>query len=228
MTQTEKLNFVPESIAETPYQRAKQEFDDLIGNARLQAYHWRMAFFCTVIVLCVAVAGMIYLSTQSTIIPYIVEVNSTGSVRLVGKVHQVEYEPNLQSIKYFLSLFVKNIRNIPADQVLLKKNFLNAYNFVTTRSRNLLNEYARNYDPFTKQKDYVISIEITNVVKMSEMSYQVQWIEQVFSKNGSMINQNQYTGIFTITFSTPKNEIILQNNPLGLFIDFFNISKNLN
>ena len=228
MTQTEKLNFVPESIAETPYQRAKQEFDDLIGNARLQAYHWRMAFFCTVIVLCVAVAGMIYLSTQSTIIPYIVEVNSTGSVRLVGKVHQVKYEPNLQSIKYFLSLFVKNIRNIPADQVLLKKNFLNAYNFVTTRSRNLLNEYARNYDPFTKQKDYVISIEITNVVKMSDMSYQLQWIEQVFSKSGSMINQNQYTGIFTITFSTPKNEIILQNNPLGLFIDFFNISKNLN
>jgi len=228
MSQTEKLNFVPDSIAETPYQRAKQEFDDLIGNARLQAYHWRMAFFCTVIVLCVTVMGMIYLSSQSKIIPYIVEVDTTGSVRLVGKAHYVDYEPNIQSIKYFLNLFVKNIRSIPADQVLLKKNFLNAYYFVTTKGRNLLNDYARNYDPFTKQKEYVIAVEISNVVKMSEMSYQVQWNEQVFSKNGSMINQNHYTGIFTITFSTPKNETILQKNPLGLFIDFFNISKNLN
>jgi len=227
MSQTEKLNFIPDSIAETPYQRAKQEFDDLIGNARLQAYHWRLAFFCTVIVLCVVVVGMIYLSSQSKIIPYIVEVDNTGSVRLVGKAQQVDYEPNIQSIKYFLSLFVKNIRSIPADQVLLKKNFLNAYHFVTTKGRNLLNDYARNYDPFTKQKEYVISVEITNVVKMSEMSYQVQWVEQVFSKNGSMVNQNQYTGIFTITFSTPKNETVLQKNPLGLFIDFFNISKNL-
>jgi type IV secretion system protein VirB5 len=228
MSQTEKLNFIPDSIAETPYQRAKQEFDDLIGNARLQAYHWRLAFFCTVFVLCVTVLGMIYLSSQSKIIPYIVEVDTTGSVRLVGKVQYVDYEPNIQSIKYFLTLFVKNIRSIPADQVLLKKNFLNAYHFVTSKGRNLLNDYARNYDPFTKQKEYVIAVEISNVVKMSEMSYQVQWIEQVFSKNGSMINQNQYTGIFTITFSTPKNETILQKNPLGLFIDFFNISKNLN
>jgi len=228
MIQTEKLNFIPDSIAETPYQRAKQEFDDLIGNARLQAYHWRMAFFVTVLVLCVTVLGMIYLSSQSKIIPYIVEVESSGAVRLVGKAQQIDYEPNIQSIKYFLSLFVQNIRSIPADQVLLKKNFLNAYHFVTSKGRNLLNEYARQYDPFTKQKEYVIAVEISNVVKMSDKSFQVQWLEQIYSKNGSMVNQNHYTGIFTITFSTPKDETILQNNPLGLFIDFFNISKNLN
>ncbi|KPA11601.1 conjugal transfer protein TrbF [Candidatus Magnetomorum sp. HK-1] len=228
MNQTEKLNFIPDSIAETPYQRAKQDFDDLIGNSRLQAYHWRLAFFCTVLVLCVTVLGMIYLSSQSKIIPYIVEVDSSGSVRLVGKAHHIAYEPKIQSIKYFLSLFINDIRSIPADPVLLKKNFLNAYHFVTTKGRNLLNEYARNYDPFTKQKNSVISVEISNVVKMSEKSYQVQWREQAFSKNGSMINDNQYTGIFTINFSTPKNETVLQKNPLGLFIDFFNISKNLN
>jgi len=228
MIQTEKINFTSDSNAETPYQHAKQEFDNLIGNARLQAYHWRLAFFCTVLVLCVTVIGMIFLSSQSKIIPYIVEVDSTGAVRLVGKAHKINYEPNIQTIKYFLSLFVKNIRSIPADQVLLKKNFLNAYNFVTTKGRNLLNEYARGYDPFTKQKEYVISIEISNVVKMSDKSYQVQWTEQVFSKNGRMINQNRYTGIFTINFSTPTDEDILQKNPLGLFIDFFNISKNLN
>lgn len=76
MTKTEKLNYTPDSVAETPYQRAKQEFDDLIGNARLQAYHWRLAFFCTILVLLVNVVGMIFLSSQSKIIPYIVEVDS--------------------------------------------------------------------------------------------------------------------------------------------------------
>ncbi|MBF0451291.1 MAG: hypothetical protein HQK75_11355 [Candidatus Magnetomorum sp.] len=227
MNQTEKLNFTPDGIAETPYQRAKQDFDDLIGNARLQAYHWRLAFFCTIVVLCITVLGMIYLSSQSKIIPYIVEVDTSGRVRLVGKAERVDYEPRMESIKYFLSLFVNEIRSIPADPVLLKKNFLNAYHFVTNKGRNLLNEYARQYDPFTKQKDYVISVEISNVVKMSEMSYQIQWVEQLFSKNGSMINQNHFTGIFSISFSTPKDETILQKNPLGLFIDFFNISKNL-
>jgi type IV secretion system protein VirB5 len=228
MTKTEKLNYTPDSVAETPYQRAKQEFDDLIGNARLQAYHWRLAFFCTILVLLVNVVGMIFLSSQSKIIPYIVEVDSAGSVRLIGKASKVTYEPNIQSIKYFLSLFVRNIRTIPADQVLLKKNFLNAYHFVTAKGQNLLNEYARAYDPFTKQKEYVIAIEISNVVKMSNKSYQVQWIEQIFSKNGHKINQHRYTGIFSIRFSTPGNEKMLQQNPLGLFIDFFNISKNLN
>ncbi|ETR74022.1 MAG: Conjugal transfer protein [Candidatus Magnetoglobus multicellularis str. Araruama] len=184
-------------------------------------------FFATIFVLCVTVLGMIYLANQSKIIPYIVEVDTSGSVRLVGKAEQVDYQPKLETIKYFLSLFVTEIRSIPADPVLLKKHFLNAYNFVTSKGRNLLNEYARQYDPFTKQKECVISVEISNVVKMSEISYQVQWIEQTFSKNGGMIEQNQYTGIFSITFSTPRDESVLQTNPLGLYIDFFNISKNL-
>jgi len=227
MNQTEKLKYSPDGPHETPYHRAKQEFDDLIGNARVQAYHWRLAFFATVFVLCVTVLGMVYLASQSTIIPYIVEVDSSGSVRLVGKVQHVDYQPKIESIKYFLSQFVNDIRSIPADPVLLKKNFLNAYNFVTSKGRNLLNEYARQYDPFTKQKDFAISVEISNVVKMSEISYQVQWMEQTFSKNGGMVGESQFTGVFAITFSTPKDETALLKNPLGLYIDFFNLSKNL-
>jgi type IV secretion system protein VirB5 len=56
--------FSPEGHTETPYMRAKQEWDDRIGSARVQAFHWRAAFFASSLLCLILASGLIYLSTQ--------------------------------------------------------------------------------------------------------------------------------------------------------------------
>ena len=60
---------------ETPYQKAGQVWDERIGSARVQARNWRlMALGC--LALSFATSGaLIWRSLQSTVTPYIVEVD---------------------------------------------------------------------------------------------------------------------------------------------------------
>ena len=223
----EKIDFEPEGVAETPYLRAKQDYDDLIGSSRIQAKNWRLAFFASFLIVIVLSAGLIYQSSKATVTPYIIEVDKTGSVNFVGKPVAANYKPKQAAIKHFLSQFIVNIRSVPTDPIVMRKNFLNAYNFVTTKGKNTLDNYAMVQDPFSKIGDMAIAVEISSVSEISENSFQVEWLEQVFSQSGLLKDRSRYTSIINFIVKKPKNEKMLLSNPLGIFIDFFSVSKEL-
>jgi len=219
-----KLKFKPEGEPETPYQRARQEFDDFIGAARVQAANWRILAFGELIVIIILLVGFIFVALNSTVVPYIVEVNEHGAVNMVGRAEKL-YRPNEAATEYFLGQFVTQIRSIPTDAIIMRQNYLGAYNFLTPKGSNTLNAYAKEWDPFKQLGRKAVSVEVSSSVKMSENSYQVNWYEQEFASNGTPAAKQAYTGIFNLVYQTPKNERLLRTNPLGIFIDFFNISK---
>src|SRR3546814_15738671 len=68
----------------TPYQAARQVWDDRIGTPRVQAKNWRlMAFGCLTLALLMA-GGLVWRSAQSFVTPYVVAVDNAGQVRAVG------------------------------------------------------------------------------------------------------------------------------------------------
>lgn len=219
-----KLKFKPVGDLETPYQRARQEFDEFIGAARVQAANWRVFSMGLMGLLLVAILGIIYFATKSAVVPYIVEVNEHGAVNLVGKAEKL-YRPNDAATEYFLGQFVTHIRSIPTDAIIMRNNFLGAYNFLTPKGANTLNAYAKEWDPFKQLGKKAVSVEVSSAVKMSDSSYQINWTEQVFASNGTPTPRQAYTGIFNVVVKTPDTEKLLRVNPLGIFIDFFNISK---
>ena len=219
-----KLDFKPEGNLETPYQRARQEFDDFIGSARVQAANWRLFSMCLLGLLLVAILGIIYFATRSTVVPYIVEVNEHGAVNLVGKAEKL-YRPGDAATEFFLGQFVSQIRSIPTDAIIMRNNYLGAYNFLTPKGANTLNAYAKEWDPFKQLGKKAVAVEVSSAVKMSDNSFQLNWTEQEFSSNGTPTPRQSYTGIFNVVFKTPKDEKLLRVNPLGIFIEFFNISK---
>ena len=77
-------SYGPSPFPETPYQKAGQVWDDRIGSARVQAKNWRlMALGC--LGLCFVTSGaLVWRSMQSTVTPYVVEVDETGAARAVA------------------------------------------------------------------------------------------------------------------------------------------------
>src|SRR3546814_7356008 len=76
----------------TPYQAARQVWDDRIGTPRVQAKNWRlMAFGCLTLALLMA-GGLVWRSAQSFVTPYVVEVDNAGQVR------SEEHTSELQSL----------------------------------------------------------------------------------------------------------------------------------
>jgi len=224
MEKNSKMKFQPEGYPDTPYARARMEYDEIVGSARVQAKNWRLFGLVSLSVALVSILGLIVQSTKSSVIPYIVEVDDHGSVQLVGRADQ-RYKPNDAAAQYFICQFISQIRSIPTDPVVMRNNFLTSYNYVTSKGRNTLNAYAKEQDPFKHLGQKAVSVEIKSAVKISENTYQIQWDEQEFGNNGNPLSRKRYMGVFNLQFLTPKNEQMIRLNPLGIYIDFFNISQ---
>jgi type IV secretory pathway TrbF-like protein len=209
----------------TPYQAAGQLWDDRIGSARVQARNWQLMALCSSLLSVVLVGGLVWQSTRLKITPYIVEVDAQGEVKGVGPVTD-HYQPTDAQIARHLERFIRDVRSIPIDPVVLRDSWLEAYDFSTQRGALALNEFARANDPFANVGQSSIAIEVTSVIRASPNSFQVRWIERKFS-NGATSATERWTAILTIVMAPPHDESHLRKNPLGLYVDGLNWSREL-
>lgn len=213
----------PTGSIETPYLKAGQEWDERLGTARVQARNWRLIALGCVGANLLLGMGIIYQSSKSHVVPYVIEVSTAGEVRAVGPA-QVLYQPTRAAIQYQIRNFVDIIRGIPTDAVVMRRAWLHAYDMVTPRGNNQLNAYAREREPFSKIGKQSIMIDIQRILPMSDVSFDVRWTETTFDAQGHQSERMAYSGIFAVVFKAPKNEKELTNNPLGIWLDSFSMT----
>ena len=209
----------------TPYQRAAQVWDDRIGSARVQARNWRfMAFGCLALAIGLS-AGVVWQAGRSTITPYVVEVDTLGDVRAVGPAVTV-YEPTDAQIAYHLARFIENVRSLSIDPIVVRQNWLRAYDYATDRAAATLNDYARDNDPFSQVGRRTVTVEVTSIVRASDDSFELRWREQIF-ENGVLADTIRYTAVLSIVLQPPRTEDALRQNPLGIYVHALNWSRDL-
>ena len=211
----------PEPV--TPYQKAAQVWDERIGSTRVQARNWRVMAFGSLLLSGGLSAALVWQSTQGTITPYVVEVDRLGAAQAVAPA-TADFRPTDPQIAYHLSRFIENVRQIPADPIVLRQNWLHAYDFTTDKGALALNDYARVNDPFAKVGDTQISIEVSSVIRASESSFRIAWIERRYA-NGQLAATERWTAILTIVLQQPRDAERLRKNPLGIFVNAINWSR---
>ncbi|MEV8468788.1 conjugal transfer protein TrbF [Fluviibacterium sp. DFM31] len=211
----------PEPV--TPYQKAAQVWDERIGSARLQARNWRlMAMGCLALSAGLS-AALAWQSTRSSVVPYVVEVDNLGAAQAVTPA-LAEYRPTDPQIAWHLARFVEHVRQVPADPIVLRQNWLRAYDFATDRGAVALNDHARVNDPFAQVGDTQISIEVSSVIRASESSFRVAWVERRY-ENGQLATTERWTAILTVVVQPPRDAERLRANPLGVYVHAINWSR---
>jgi type IV secretory pathway TrbF-like protein len=213
----------PEPV--TPYQRAAQVWDERIGSARVQARNWRLMAFGGLLLSTGLSGGLVWRSMQSRVIPYVVEVDRLGEARAIERLGS-DYRPTDPQIAWHLGRFVSNVRSVSLDPVLIRQNWLSAYDFVTPRGALFLGEYARSANPFADVGTRTKSVQVTSVVRASDRSFQVKWTETVYER-GSLAATTHWTAIFSVLVKTPDSAETLRKNPLGLYVDAIDWSREL-
>ena len=213
----------PESS--TPYQRAGQLWDDRIGSARAQARNWRLMAFGGLALSSAMSGGLLWQSLQSHVVPYVVEVDRLGEARAVTEA-EVGYRPTDPQIAWHLGKFVENIRSVSLDPVLMRRDWLAAYDFTTRRGAQFLGDYARTATPFAGIGERTVSVQVTSVVRASDKSFQIKWTETAYER-GSQAGTSHWTGILTIEQRAPGSAEALRKNPLGIYIDAIDWSREL-
>lgn len=210
---------------ETPYQRAGQLWDERIGSARVQARNWRLMAFGGLALTTGLSSALVWQSMQSRVAPYVVEVDALGEARAVAPA-DAEYRPTDPQIAWFLARYISDVRSVSLDPVLMRQNWLQAYDFVTDRGALALNEYARTADPFARVGEKTVSVQVTSVVRASPTSFQVKWSESSYER-GSLAGTARWTAILTVVMKPPRSADTLRKNPLGLYVDAVDWSREL-
>ncbi|MFS0771229.1 conjugal transfer protein TrbF [Sphingomonas sp. 1P08PE] len=213
----------PEPV--TPYQRAGQVWDDRIGAARIQARNWRAMAFGLLVCSGGLSAALIWQSLQSRVVPYVVAVDQLGEARAISEA-EATYRPTDAQIAWQLARFVENVRSISLDPVLMRRDWLSAYDFATQRGAAFLGDYARSADPFAGIGDRSVSVQVTSVVRSSDTSFQVKWTESAFNR-GKQTGVSHWTGILSVVMKPPNSAETLRKNPLGLYVDAIDWSREL-
>lgn len=213
----------PEPV--TPYQKAAQLWDERIGSARVQARNWRLMAFGSLALSMGLAVGMAWQSMQSRVVPYVVEVDRLGEVRAVAPAIET-YQPTDAQIAWHLGRFIAGVRGVSVDPVLVRRNWLDAYDFATDRAAVFLNDYARTNDPFGAIGTRSVSVQVTSVVRASDASFQVKWTEQVYER-GSLARTERWTAILTTVIQPPRSADVLRKNPLGLYVNAIAWSREL-
>lgn len=211
--------------ADTPYMRARQEWDLRMGSAIVQARQWRRATLASLAVLGLAVIAMAYLGARPKVVPHIIEVDHLGAAVYRGAAGESAdaYVPSEAAIKYDLQRFLEDTRSVSSDAAVVKRNWLDAYALVTSKGGNMLTAYvsAPEHDPLRRSADgQRVSIEVVSEARVSQDTWQVDWREAQWDKSGAPAGEPVLMrGMFRVIVRAPKTEEAMRRNPIGLYID---------
>ena len=209
----------------TPYQAAAQAWDERIGSARVQAKNWRfMAFGCLSLALLMG-AGLVWRSAQSIVTPYVIEVDQAGQVRAVGEA-ATPYRPSDAQTAHHLARFITLVRSLSIDPIVVRQNWLDAYDYTTDRGAATLNDHARANDPFSRVGQESVTVQITSVVRASDTSFNVRWTERRYV-NGAAAGLEHWTAVLSTVQQPPRTEERLRKNPLGIYVNGLSWSREL-
>ena len=210
---------------ETPYQRAAQVWDERIGSARIQARNWRLIALGNLAVAAGLAAGLVWQSTHGSVVPWVVQIDRLGQAQAVAPA-TADYRPTDPQIAWQLARFIEWVRAVSADPIIVRQNWLRAYDFATDKGAVALNDYARTDDPFAKIGKTQIAVEVASVIRASPDSFQVSWTERHY-QDGTLAATERWSAFLTVVVLPPADADHLRKNPLGVYVNALNWSKEL-
>ncbi|MGV9009937.1 conjugal transfer protein TrbF [Brevundimonas sp.] len=208
------LGSAPES---TPYQRAGQVWDDRMGLSLAHARNWRRMALANLVLAAGLGAGWWAQAERAVVKPFVVEVSDWGQTQKITAIDD-RYEPSEVQIAHALAGWIRDVRSKSIDPIVIRQNWLRAYDLLTPRAAGFLNSWAAGHDPFAEVGREAVTVEVLNVVRRTERTFDLQWRETRFI-NGQQAGTERWRALITTTTQPPRTEAELMKNPLGLKIE---------
>lgn len=187
---------------------------------------WQKVAFLSLSLNVLAVLGMVWIGSQTKIVPYVVEVDKLGAAMAVQRA-DTPMITNAASIKAHLARWIENTRSVYTDVAAEKKAVHQAYSAVNQNSSafNLINDYFVKNEPFKRAETESVTVSVESVQPISEKTWRIEWREDRRSRDGALISSLEEQATVTLVINPPTDEPTILVNPLGIYIDSFSWSQ---
>jgi type IV secretion system protein TrbF len=210
---------VAASFNSNPYLDARREWNERYGSYIAHARNWRLFALGMLGITLVESIGLVVLGSQNKLVPYIVEVDKLGAPLAVSYAEQIR-PVDERVLRFLLARFLSDVRSVVSDGIVQRQMIDRVYSMLPAGSQasQYASEYLRNPNPFVRAQTMSITVEIKTMLKLSEKTWQVEWIETSRNLAGGVVATSTWRASTTLTVSPPDNEDLIKDNPIGLFI----------
>ncbi|MCP5292664.1 MAG: conjugal transfer protein TrbF [Burkholderiales bacterium] len=218
---------------DNPYLSARRTWNDHMRSVQSSRNMWQIfAILCLMIALA-GIGGMIYIGSQSKFVPYVVQVNKLGEAIAVSRADRAAVADQ-RVVHASLASFINDMRMVTPDVALQRRAVFRAYamlntNDAATAKANAWFNETESSNPFRRAETQTVSVDIISVIPQSIETWQVDWLEKVYDRQGHLTGQPFKMRALLRVYHRPPaqstTEEQIRNNPLGIFIQDFSWSK---
>ena len=210
-----------------PYLNSRNEWNERYGSYIARAHNMTLIAVCSLVIAAISVSGLVYIGSQSKMIPYIVETKDGLPIGISHPSQSSARDPRITQA--MIASWITNIRGVSSDPVVQKKSLANVYSLLQNGSsaKTFIDNYYKNGgNPYERASKETVSVEIKSILSISPSTWQVEWTEEIRNLSGEMTGTLRMKGAVSVKFIKPSPTLIYQN-PLGLISDKISWSRRL-
>ena len=179
---------------------------------------WQSAAFILLCLVLIFGLGLFDLARRSQIELHLVEVDRFGQVAYAGPLKKEPRSPRYTQAA--LATFIRQLRVVFRDQRAVFEERKSAYIHLTKGVRNYLDRYFAEpeNDPRILGRKIWRNVQVESVLPLGDDSWQVHWIEVDYQHNGALKARTRWVAVIETTFKPVNSPLLLQRNPLGLYV----------
>ena len=195
-------------------------------------FGWMIMAIISLLIALGAVGGTLYVAHQSKFIPYVVQVDKIGQAVAVHRADRaVAVDPAV--IHATVAAWIADARLVTPDIAVQRDAIFRVYAHMTSSdpSAHKMNSWMNGSPeatPFKRSEKITVSTEIISCIEQSPETWQVDWMENTFDREGNQIGKDRMRALVTVYVVPPSSgttEDQIRKNPLGIFIKDFNWAK---
>lgn len=179
-----------------------------------------------------SLAAFISRSMDTTVVPYVVTVDTHGVVRAQGTIDEkTDYMKSVpeQVISSQLCNFISDMRMVTPDKNMQKKALSHVFSCLKRDSKvfNQLQSTFEKSNPLDPQDKQEVQVEIANVIPLDHHTYQIDWLEKRTNSDDLYSHNQKMRALvsYEITAGYYQDPNLLMLNPLNLFIKELVVSQ---
>lgn len=187
----------------------------------------RIAFVACVGLVLAIVVSLVVVGTHKPLL-HVIEVDSNAQIVRTYPAELHEFRADSQLYRAALKRWVEHWRRVTPDQALAHIHIGSVFDHVVkdSHAQKVLYEWYQQNNPFDRAKNATIGIEVTNIARITDDSWRIDWTEVHRSRSGHVSRTEKWTANVTTLLQKMDADQVL-SNPLGLFVSELHFEEEL-